>query len=587
MIPILFDATSTIFTTNGIGRLSDAKSCKVTEERNGEYELQLKYPLGGLYFNEIQNERIILAKPFKNGKNQAFRIYSITDDLDGNIEVLANHISYDANYIPIKPFNATGITATLSGLADNNLEDNPFTVTALGFDNEESRYQQIEPKSLRACLGGSDGSILDVFSSHGHGEYEWDNYDIKFHYNRGSNNGYVIRYSKNLTEYERERDSSEIATGCLAYWKNDENNVVYYSDIQYSDLYNVYPIKKTVTVNATEDFETAPTGAQLNAYALAYVNSLSELSESIDISFYDIDDQDINLCDTVRVLYSYKAGGKTVKVIDYTTKIIKAVWNVLLDRYDSITVGDNRSTLNDTLNDKIEKAQEAAMSVINNKMVSVVQYVDEEIGKVSTTISEIDVVSIKQQYFLADSDTYIPEETQENKWYDSIPEITKGKYLWTRNAITHSDGTTEYTEPILSTDLIYQTLLMAVETATEAEQTAKGFDFSIYATTTQLNSLGQKVDDDEAVLSNYSKYITFDLGGITIRDSEGAIQGNFDNGALKFLDSTGSKQIAWVSGSNSQLGANELSIGDHTNESNRWRVFTGSNGVHLIFTRHD
>lgn len=35
MIPILYAASETDFTTNGIGLLTDAVSCTVTEERNG------------------------------------------------------------------------------------------------------------------------------------------------------------------------------------------------------------------------------------------------------------------------------------------------------------------------------------------------------------------------------------------------------------------------------------------------------------------------------------------------------------------------------------------------------------------------
>ena len=47
MIPILYDYAERKFTTNGIGRLSDCISCTVTEERNGIYECEFKYPITG------------------------------------------------------------------------------------------------------------------------------------------------------------------------------------------------------------------------------------------------------------------------------------------------------------------------------------------------------------------------------------------------------------------------------------------------------------------------------------------------------------------------------------------------------------
>ena len=39
MIPILFEPKTNNFNSNGLGRLMDATSCLVTEERNGAYEL--------------------------------------------------------------------------------------------------------------------------------------------------------------------------------------------------------------------------------------------------------------------------------------------------------------------------------------------------------------------------------------------------------------------------------------------------------------------------------------------------------------------------------------------------------------------
>lgn len=43
MKPILFPEGQKDFSTNGLGRLPDAISCKVTEERNGQYELHMEY----------------------------------------------------------------------------------------------------------------------------------------------------------------------------------------------------------------------------------------------------------------------------------------------------------------------------------------------------------------------------------------------------------------------------------------------------------------------------------------------------------------------------------------------------------------
>ena len=93
MIPILFGKNATDFSTNGIGRLSDAISCTVTLEANGGYELAMTYPMTGEHFADIQMDSIILAKPDGRRNNQAFRVYKISKPLNGQVTINAEHIS--------------------------------------------------------------------------------------------------------------------------------------------------------------------------------------------------------------------------------------------------------------------------------------------------------------------------------------------------------------------------------------------------------------------------------------------------------------------------------------------------------------
>ena len=61
MIPILYNQNETSFTSNGLGRLTDAISCEVTEERNGKYELVMVYPTNGIHYGDIAIGRYIAA----------------------------------------------------------------------------------------------------------------------------------------------------------------------------------------------------------------------------------------------------------------------------------------------------------------------------------------------------------------------------------------------------------------------------------------------------------------------------------------------------------------------------------------------
>ena len=77
MNPVLFEPGATVFTTNGVGRLSDALSCVVTEERNGIFELEMTYPATGKHAADIVHSSIIYAKPSARRGAQAFRVSAV------------------------------------------------------------------------------------------------------------------------------------------------------------------------------------------------------------------------------------------------------------------------------------------------------------------------------------------------------------------------------------------------------------------------------------------------------------------------------------------------------------------------------
>lgn len=104
----LYECTEKAFSHNGLGSLPDAASCYVTEERNGEYELEMEYPLTGRRYTELQKRRIIFAKPNPYDDPQPFRIYAITKPLHGIVTVHAAHISYDTS-------DTMAMTVDLSG----------------------------------------------------------------------------------------------------------------------------------------------------------------------------------------------------------------------------------------------------------------------------------------------------------------------------------------------------------------------------------------------------------------------------------------------------------------------------------------
>lgn len=385
MIPILFEKNSVIFDYNGIGRLTDAIDCRVTEERNGVFDLEMIYPTVGVLYEELQVGRIIVVKPNRTQDRQGFEIYKITKPLNQRVTVLAHHVSYRASFIPVAPFTATGLTNTFTGLSANTLEPNPFSFDS-NITNTETVYFQNNLKNMRQCLGGTQGSILDLFG----GEYEWDNYDIYLWQHRGTDKGVALRYAKNITDLNQEESIENTITGVIPYWQNSDATVSFYGDIQYTSTASQYAYHRTQILDLSSEFQTAPTLAELNQARQNYIlrAEIGNPEKNIQVSFIDLSQttegtailESVDLCDIVHVIYEPLG-------ITYDAKVIKTVWDVLRDRYSSIEVGTVRSTFSKTIASTIGEIHELHLS--NNRLISITQTINYELGEVQTTVARV------------------------------------------------------------------------------------------------------------------------------------------------------------------------------------------------------
>lgn len=357
MIPILYEGNEHDFLTNGLGRLADAISCSVTEERNGTFELEMTYPITGVHYSDIEENRIILAKTSDADNNQAFIIYKVSKPLNGIITINAQHISYLLTGFPVMPFKAVSLPDAFEKIQENIVVANsPFVfqttiASAISFTLEK-------PKSARSILGGESGSILDVYGGF---DYEFDNFNVYLKADRGHDNGVTIRHGKNLTALESIIDTTNVYTGIVPFWKDSEGNAVYLTEkVVYSEHADDYPYKIVKPVDFSSDFEMAPTEQQLRSKAISYLNSNRgwRLKNSIDISFVNLSQTEeykgilkslerVKLCDTVTVIYD--ALGINLKI-----KVIKTVYNTLTERYDSISLGDTTYTLAKAISDSLD-----------------------------------------------------------------------------------------------------------------------------------------------------------------------------------------------------------------------------------------
>ena len=334
-----------------MGVLRDAVSCTVTEERNGAFELEMVYPITGQHYSSLALRGLILAKPNPYGEAQYFRIYKISRPINGQVTVNAQHISYDLSGIPVGPCKALNAVDALQQLKSH---------AAVSCDYQfwtdiqtVADFAVAVPGSLRSLLGGVEGSVLDVYG----GEYEWDNTTVKLHSQRGTDRGVTIRYGKNLTDLTQEESCAEVYTGVYPYWVDSDGNV---TQITGNPVVNVpdgqYNFVRVLTLDVSQDIKEQPTAAQLRQAALDYIaaNKVGVPKVSLTLSFAQLEQtaeyadkallERVCLCDTVHVQFA-KLG------VSADASCIKTVYDVLLERYDSVELGDVRSSLANTVAD--------------------------------------------------------------------------------------------------------------------------------------------------------------------------------------------------------------------------------------------
>lgn len=368
MIPVLYKANATDFTTFGIGVLKDCTSCEVTEERNGAYECVLKYPITGALYKEICTERLVKAKPNDTSKDQVFRIYRISTPINGQITVYAQHLSYDLSNIAALQWTSESISPALAmeRVFQNTATAHNFTCQT---DYSAAKaFLVAKPQSVRACLGGVAGSFLDLWG----GEYEWDNFHVIHHQGRGKHTGVVIEYGKNLTDLEHDSENTDVYTDLLPYAivtaEDGTETAVTLPEVLLPISDTTLAQRKTLIRDFTDYFdEENPVSVDgLRAYANNYLknNPLGIPTPTLTVAFEPLWKQPdyaavlerVSLCDTVTIRHSVL--GITAKA-----KVITTVYDTLAEKYISISLGSAKANLLNNVSAAEAAAEDAAAKV--------------------------------------------------------------------------------------------------------------------------------------------------------------------------------------------------------------------------------
>ena len=351
MIPIVYDAAATNFNNQGLGMLRDVETAIVTEERNGIYELEITYPVGGVNAEYLVNFNYIKVKVDDDKDLQLFRIGNVTkSDSNYTISVIAHHITYDLNGLYVSPlilFNAD-CNAAMESIFEN-VDSSSFSGSS---DLLTKRAQfAMGNQSAMNCIAGTRGSLLDLWG----GEIIRDNWHIRLVKSRGQDNGVTLRGASDITGLTINVDTTDLVTEIVPYYIDQENKIDGEDLVHMlpevsikSPLYNDYPVKRTLGVDYTGD-EAVNSIDTLRTKAKTWFdnNERDKPKISMDVNFIALwqyqgyeflrDLRRLRLCDTTRVYHD--ALGVSV-----TVKVTTTVYDVLQERYTLMKLGTPRAT---------------------------------------------------------------------------------------------------------------------------------------------------------------------------------------------------------------------------------------------------
>lgn len=344
-LPILYDGKVTEVVNQGYGIMGDTRTCEVTEERNGPFELEMSYPTNGPMREYINNEMLIGAKPNGTDDRHLFRIYNVRDTTsDGLCHIQAASITNDLNDNLIRFSYLTNYTVkeTVKMWMVQLLEPSNITIETTMTSKYKMQWEFELRNPLNALMGDSDSLVSRVG-----GDIKRTNNSIILMHDRGVKvDSFILQPGKNISGIEYEVDTKDLITSVMPYCKLDDNEFYLRGSIFNSPMINNYPTKHIAAIDYSE-FEPKTTGDldrlvqqyfiadNLNAdypYIKVKVDAMS-LPDSAEYSYLKATEQ-IRVCDTIPLYYKKFN-------LNMGVKVSKLVYNSLADKVISFEADRN------------------------------------------------------------------------------------------------------------------------------------------------------------------------------------------------------------------------------------------------------
>ncbi|HBF4252774.1 phage tail spike protein [Clostridioides difficile] len=363
----LYKANETNFKNNGLGILKDAVEAKVTEELNGLFELEFTYYVGSFLFDEIDYNKIVMADASPRLKNQLFRIYYISKELDGKILVKAEHISYDLLNNFIENLELKNITCkeALNQIFRACTEENRFVGYSDITGNKDFSISCVSPHNAIS-------DIQELFNNKS--KLKRDNFNISLLNHIGESNNVLLAYRKNITGLTATYDTQEVITKIYPYAikKSGKNKKITLPEKYIESKYiNNYPTQRIVAVDFSDDDVKNEESLRNKCKDYFIENNVDLPKVTYKVEFIDLstteDYKSYKMLETVNmddeiIVRDYNLG------INATARVVKTEYNPVLKKYNSVEIGDLVNHFKDEriddLEEKIDKVQNNVDNIV-------------------------------------------------------------------------------------------------------------------------------------------------------------------------------------------------------------------------------
>ena len=357
MLPILYDEDKVFYKFNGKGKITDCISCVVHEELDGDFSLELQYPVTGPLLNDLYDGGVICAHiPRENSfygfevEPEFFYIYKHSVPLDGVVTFYALHYSRklaDSVYISSVIKGAFSIVGTMYPAILLTADTGTISWSTYNGGSFSGQYDNDGPKSTLSALIGEENSWRTLFNGEvffkcscpaGPSITKTPECVINLLSRRGSDKGATIRFSYDLQNLLYEKDSGETFNAVVPFWDDGNGTKTYVTGYIVQPSTPITPIK-AVPMDFTSSFNIRPPGAVLAQAAQDWLDANTPWvsAETIEADFVNGAEiypygSPVFLGDDVSVEWPDAGVSKKMRVIAYD-------FDVLAECYTKVQLG--------------------------------------------------------------------------------------------------------------------------------------------------------------------------------------------------------------------------------------------------------